>query len=829
MCPPVTAVDANEGPTIRGRGKALAEMFESPPTQEGRYEPLGRAELLDHDERSVRMGVGSATVEVTALAPDLFRVGMFPESRPARYDSEAIAKEDWEPVAVKISGEEEITLTTDSATARVNCAPLRISFTDPSGREFAADDRELGMGVVELPEADVFSAPLGNPVRLYKKREEGERYFGCGERTSGLEKTDSYQVFWNVDPPAGHTASFNNIYASIPFTLSMRGGRAYGLFFDNTHRVEFDLARENEHRAYYSAEGGNIVYYVFCGPSPRDVLDRYTELTGRTQMPPLWSLGNQQCRYSYMDEREVREIARNFREREIPCDVIYLDIDYMDGYRVFTWNEERFPEPEKLISELRERGFHTVTIVDPGVKVDESYHIYTEGREKDLYCKTSEAEEFHNVVWPGICAFPDFTNPKTRKWWGENHRALLDKGVAGIWCDMNEPSLFVPRQSTMPGDVVHSGGGDPKFHAQIHNTYGSLMARSVREGLLELSPDERPFVITRAGYAGLQRHALQWTGDNSSWWEHLWMSMPQLQNLGLSGVAWAGVDIGGFFDDCDGELLARFTEFGVFQPFCRNHTAKGTRRQEPWAFGEPYESVCRKMIKLRQRLLPYLYTLFEECHRTGAPILRPLLFEYPEDETTYTMDDEFLLGNALLIAPITRPGIEHRYVYLPEGDWFHFWSSERFEGPAHVLARAPLGEPAIYHRANTALPLWPEMNHVGERPADPLTILLHPADGRGESVLYEDAGNGFGYERGEYAQRRVACETSETGSSIHISEREGSFVPERQTVNLDLRGVARPESVRANGRETDWSYDEATKSLVVSLVEEANEITVEVL
>src|SRR3712207_6496151 len=245
--------------------------------------------------------------------------------------------------------------------------------------------------------------------------------------------------------------------------------------------------------------------------------------------------------------------------------------------------------------------------------------VYVKGRERDLYCKTVEGEEFHNVVWPGMCAFPDFTNPETREWWGENLRALTDEGVTGIWCDMNEPSLFVPRQSTMPGDVVHPGGpgAEPKYHAQIHNTYGSLMVRSVREGLLRLRPDERPFVITRAGYAGLQRHALQWTGDNSSWWEHLWMSMPQLQNLGLSGVAWAGVDIGGFFDDCSGELLARFTEFGIFQPFCRNHSMKGTRRQEPWVFGEPYESVCRKMIKLRQRLLPYLYTLFEECYRTG--------------------------------------------------------------------------------------------------------------------------------------------------------------------------------------------------------------------
>jgi alpha-glucosidase len=307
------------------------------------------------------------------------------------------------------------------------------------------------------------------------------------------------------------------------------------------------------------------------------------------------------------------------------------------------------------------------------------------------------------------------------------------------------------------------------------------------------------------------------------------MSMPQLMNMGLSGVAWAGVDVGGFFDDCDGELLARFTEFGVFQPFCRNHTIKGSRNQEPWAFGEPYESVCRKMIKLRQRLLPYFYTLFEECHRTGAPIVRPLLFEYPDDETTYATDDEFLLGDALLVAPIARPGIEYRHVYLPRGTWCHFWTGEHIEGPTHVLAHAPLGQPAIYARSNAAIPLWPEMNHVGERPADPLTLLIHPAEGTGDSTFYEDAGNGFAYERGEYARRSVICEVLGGSISVRLGEQEGSFAPERGAVHLELRAVnTRPESVSANGEDADWNYEEADGKILVRLSERAGETTVEV-
>jgi alpha-glucosidase len=322
---------------------------------------------------------------------------------------------------------------------------------------------------------------------------------------------------------------------------------------------------------------------------------------------------------------------------------------------------------------------------------------------------------------------------------------------------------------------------------------------------------------------------MQWTGDNSSWWEHLWMSMPQLQNLGLSGVAWAGVDIGGFFGDGNGELLARWTEMGAFQPFCRNHTAIGTRRQEPWAFGEPYESVCRKMIKLRQRLLPHLYTLFEGCHRTGAPILRPLLFEYPEDETTYTADDEFLLGDALLVAPISRPGIEHRHVYLPEDAWFHFWTGERLDGPAHILAHAPLGEPAVYLKANTPLPMGPDTAHTSEGTSDPLTVLVHPAAGAatGSTSLYEDAGDGFGYESGEYARREVSCEASGDRITVRLRGREGLFVPQRETVLLELRGIESARSVSVNGEAGESRSTE--NGLVVTLPETGGETTVEVV
>ncbi len=668
------------------------------------------------------------TVEVAQLAPGLTRIGFFSPGRPPDYGSDAVVGE-WQPAA---------------------------SLDPPAGMRFEAGTTEPG-------------ALFGPTLRAVLPRRTGERFFGCGERTAGLEKTNSHQIFWNYDPPEGHTASFNNLYTSIPFVLGLAGGGARGVFLDNPGWTEIDICKAAPDELVFSTRTGNLVLYVFEAPTPRDVLERYTELTGRIGLPPIWALGNQQSRWSYMSAGELRGIARGFRDRGIPCDVLYLDIDYMDGYRVFTFDAERFPDPAAMLAALAEDGFRVVTIVDPGVKVDAGYPVYVEGHERGYYCRTFRDREYQNVVWPGMCAFPDFTNPAAREWWGSWHAALLELGVAGIWCDMNEPGLFVPEQSTMPDDVVHPGGGEPRLHAEVHNLYGSGMAQATRDGLARLRPERRPFVISRAGFAGLQRHAMQWTGDNSSWWEHLWMSMPQLQNLGLSGMAFCGVDCGGFFGDCNGELLARWTEAAVFQPFLRNHSVKGSIAQEPWAFGEPWESICRDMLRLRMRLLPYLYGLFEEASRTGAPILRPLLFEYPDDEVTYTADDEFLLGDALLVAPITRPGVEHRHVYLPRGEWVQWWTGELVAGPAHVLAHAPLGRPAVYARANAAIPLWPVRMHTGE-PVDVLTLRVFVSgDAAVTRSVYEDAGDGFG------PSSRFSVTVG--GGAVQVSAREGDYAP----------------------------------------------------
>lgn len=804
------------------------------------YQALGTTQSVEKDASKVCLYTDAATVEVAALAPDLFRVGLFPHGRTVDYDSVAVMKRDWDVDRIAIEERSsEVTITTSFATAHLSLNPLRIGFTDYVGRAFALDDTQLGMGSFALPEQipslEAFNllnpvGTLGTPTRVYKQHIAGSHYFGCGERTGEFDKTGSHQVFWNVDPLPGHTTLQNNLYVSIPFTVVLADGQAWGLFLDSTTRVEFDLAREEPHRSWFGTSNGNLVYYVFCGPTIQDVLARYTELTGHTPLPPLWSLGNGQSRFSYQSADEVRTIARTFRERDIPCDTLYLDIDVLDGYRVFTWDQKHFPDPAGLIAELRAMGFHVVCIVDAGVKVDEMYDVYTDGRERDLYCKSPQGQDYQNAVWPGICVFPDFTSTQTRIWWGEQHRVLLDAGVAGIWSDMNEPALFIPLNSTMPANVVHPGDGHVRLHVQVHNAYGSLMVRSTREGLLRLRPEQRPFIISRSGYAGIQRDAVVWTGDNSSTWEHLAMSVSQLLNLGLSGVGWAGVDIGGYYGDSNGELLARWTEFGIFQAFCRNHAEKQTCHQEPWVFGEPYETVCRAMLKLRQRLLPYLYTLFDECHRTGTPILRPLFWAYPNDPTCSTINDEVLCGNALLVAPITRPGTEHRHVYLPEGDWFHYWTGNHVTGPAHILAHAPLGQPALYVRANIVVPLWSALNSIADDYTDPLTLLLYPYQGSGRAILYEDAGNGYEYTNGMYARRSITCDSTPDCIRIIIGEQEGKFVASRMHRMLELRELANePWSVLWNGEsQFSWQYNLDRRCLVVELHETVAAQTIEI-
>ena len=584
-------------------------------------------------------------------------------------------------------------------------------------------------------------------VYVSKVMEENTYFYGLGERTGALNKKSYHYRNWNTDDPSPHGETFAQLYKSIPFLITIKDENAFGIFFDNHFESHFDMGKENSNYYYFGAVDGNLDYYFMYGPTVKEVVNEYTDLTGKTPLPQLWTLGYQQCRWSYAPEARAMEIASAFREKDIPCDTIYLDIDYMDGFRVFTWDNEKFKNPKEFINKLKEMGFKLVTIIDPGVKVDKGYKIYDEGIKNGYFATDKDGIVYKNRVWPGDAVYPDFMNEKTRNWWSDNQKIMMDVGVSGIWNDMNEPASF---NGPLPDDVMFNDDGREVMHKEIHNVYGHMMAKATYEGIKKHT-NKRPFIVTRACYSGSQKYSTIWTGDNQSTWEHLRMSLPMLMNLGLSGMAFCGTDVGGFGHDCTGELLSRWVQVGAFTPLFRNHSTMGSREQEPWAFDKETEDINRKYIKLRYKLIPYLYDLMHKGELTGEPIIRPLLFNYQKDKNTYEINDEFMFGDNILVAPVVEQGVRHRLVYLPEGDnWIDYWTKKEYKGGQYIIKEAPLDICPIYIKVLSIIPIGKEQNYIGEKENDTLTLDIYLGETDGEIMYthYLDDGESFDYKNG---------------------------------------------------------------------------------
>jgi len=589
-------------------------------------------------------------------------------------------------------------------------------------------------------------------------------FYGLGEKTGFLDKRGERYEMWNSDVYAPHVPEIEALYASIPFLLQFTPEQTCGLYLDNPGRTIFDM-RSRQDSFTLETTTGDIDLYVLPGSSLKAVIGSYAQLTGTMPMPPKWALGYHQSRYSYTTQAEVLTLARTFQSKKIPCEAIYLDIHYMDEYRVFTFDKVRFPNPAAMVRELADMGIHLVPIVDPGVKRDGRYPVYLSGVAGHHFCESIEGNVYTGVVWPGESAFPDFTDDKAVAWWGDNHKFYTDLGIQGIWNDMNEPAVFNDTK-TMDVNVMHKNNGNLVTHGEVHNLYGLLMSKATFEGLQRQLQGGRPFVLTRAGYAGVQRYAAIWTGDNRSFWDHMLLAMPMVMNLGLSGVAFAGPDVGGFAHHSSAELLARWTQMGAFFPFFRNHSAIDMVRQEPWSFGEEIEEICRRYIQLRYQLMPYLYTQFYEASQTGVPVMRPLLLEYPEDTSTTNLSDEFLCGRDLLVAPVYQPDARHRMVYLPTGRWYDYWTGVSYEGGRHIVAAAPLDTLPLFVRAGAMLmqgPVHQYANDKGDKSdkmlTEPQGLELHVyarAASRSTVVTdvgrwYDDDGETYAYERGIYS------------------------------------------------------------------------------
>ena len=591
----------------------------------------------------------------------------------------------------------------------------------------------------------------GNIVKMSKSSKDGECFYGLGDKATQMNlkgkrlenfATDQYAYQKEQDP----------LYKVVPFYIGLQNKLSYGIFFDNTFRTFFDFCQERRNVTSFWAEGGEMNYYFVYGPQMQDVVTTYTDLTGKPELPPLWVLGYHQCKWSYYPESKVKEITSKFRELKIPCDAIYLDIDYMEGFRCFTWNKEYFPDPKRMVAELAEDGFKTVVIIDPGIKIDKDYWVYQEALEKDYFCKRADGPYMKGKVWPGECNFPDYTNPVVREWWAGLFKELIsDIGVKGVWNDMNEPAVMEVPNKTFPMDVRHIYDGNPCSHRKAHNIYGTQMARATYHGVKRFAYPKRPFVITRSAYSGAQRYTSSWTGDNVATWEHLWIANIQVQRMCISGMGFTGSDIGGFAEQPTGELYARWIQLGVFHPFCRTHSSGDHGNQEPWAFDEEVINITRKFVSLRYQLLPYLYTMFWQYIEEGIPMLKPLVYYDQDDTQTHYRNDEFIFGNQILVCPILEPNAVGRRMYIPRGEWYNYWTNEFSTGGKEVWVDTKFDEIPLFVKAGAIIPKYPVQQYVGELEFDELTLDLYFKNGKEKSVVYEDAQDGYDYKKGRYS------------------------------------------------------------------------------
>ena len=587
--------------------------------------------------------------------------------------------------------------------------------------------------------------------------------YGGGEVTGPLRRNGQEIELWNTDSCSDgriNGSRGKRLYQTHPWIMGVRpDGSAFGVLFDSIWKAELSCSRG----ITFTCEGPAFPVLVIERESPQAVVQCLAALTGTISLPARWTLGYQQCRFSYHPDSQVRTIADDFRSRKIPCDVIWMDIDYMDGYRIFTFKPAEFPNPAGLNDYLHQKGFKSVWMIDPGVKVDETYSVYASGRQQDVFVKTARGDEFHGNVWPGPCAFPDFTRPETRAWWAGLYKDYMATGIDGVWNDMNEPSVFGGRNGTMPEDNQHRGGGEltPGPHRQYHNVFGRLMVHASRAGIQAANPGKRPFVLTRANSLGGQRDAATWTGDNYSTDASMRSSVPQVLTLGLSGQPFSGPDLGGFAGNCPGQLWAEWVGFGNFFPFCRGHASCDTNRKEPWSFGPDVEKTAKMALERRYRLLPYLYTLFEEASRNGMPVMRPVFMADAKDLSLRAEDQAFLLGGDLLVVPSFA-----REVKLPRGNW-----------PVVSLIpgdREDKCQAELRIRPGAIVPLGKVIQNTTEKSLDPLTLLVClDGNGTAEGTLYEDAGEGFDYRAGDFCRTAFRAERKDGKVVVTVAATAG--------------------------------------------------------
>ncbi|OEK05834.1 glycoside hydrolase family 31 protein [Roseivirga misakiensis] len=719
---------------------------------------------------------GKYSFKLTAYTPKIIRVQVSKYEVFEEYPF-SVVLEPQQPAVKTTENESHLDFNTEHIHAKVQKNPFRLSFYNNSGDLLNADDPSFGVSW------------LGEEVTNYKALASDEIFLGMGEKGGGLNRRGSSFDNWNSD-----AFGFNNdtdpLYVSTPFFIGVREGKPYGIFLDNTHKSHFNFGTSNNDRfSYFSAESGDLNYYFIQGDHVNEVITEYTKLTGAMHMPPKWSLGFQQCRYSYYPDHEVYNVADTFREKQIPADVIYLDIHYMKDYMAFTFDNERFPNPKALIDKLTSQGFKVVVILDPGIATKKGYGTYDRGVEKDVFIKYPDGTPFEASVWPGNSHFTDFTSKKGRDWWADELKFYTDLGLEGFWNDMNEPACW---GQDIPNMIEFDYDGQEVSHKKARNVYGFQMVRATFEGAKKHIGNKRPFTLTRSGFSGVQRYSAVWTGDNVAGDDHMLLGVRLVNSLGMAGVPVAGYDVGGFVDESSPQLFARWLAVATFAPFFRVHSMVNVRDSEPWAYGEEVEEIARNYINLRYKMMPYLYSLFFKAHQNGTPINKSLAVDYTNDHEIYhgNAQNEFTLGDWLLVCPTTTTQ-EYAKIYIPEGNWYRFFTDEVVAGGQHYVVETSMEDLPVYAKEGAIIPLQNVVQNTKEVHDGELKLHVYFGHVKSSQNYFEDDGETYAFEDGNYYKRDINFDGEQ--NSLVLDDKEGAFTSTFKNLKVYLHGFEATE------------------------------------
>ncbi|MDP4208391.1 MAG: glycoside hydrolase family 31 protein [Bacteroidota bacterium] len=745
---------------------------------------LGNLKKADSKGQEFSFYTDNGITKVTIYSPTIFRIRVEKKAFTKMFSYAVVANP--EICNVKTSDSKDYQMIeTDSLTLKVHKNPLRFSFYTKDGQLINTDDPSFG------------TSWLGDQVATYKSLQPDERFIGLGEHTGNLDRRGESYINYNTDNP-GYNNGSKSLYASIPFYIGLHHNLNYGLFLDNSSRTTFSFGAGNNRFTSFTAECGEMNYYFIYHKNIRKIIESYTWLTGRMPMPPMWSLGYQQCRYSYFPDADLLSTAQKFRERNIPVDMFYLDIHYMDKYKLFTWDNERFPDPAGTINKLKQMSYHLAVIIDPGVKVEDNYDVYKDGLKSDIFVKYPDGTPYQGQVWPGWCHFPDFTMPKARTWWGGWFKKYVDQGITGFWNDMNEIAAW---GQDVPKLLEFNWEGQKTSYLEAKNVFGMQMARSTFEGTKKLLDGKRPFVLTRSGYSGLQRYTSIWTGDNQSNEDHMLLGVRLINSMGLSGISFAGMDIGGFSGNPTPGLYTRWMEIGAFCPMFRGHTAVYTNRTEPWAFGEIDEDIVRRYIGFRYQLMPYIYSGFYESTQNGMPVARSLAIDYATDPNIYDSkyQQQYLFGQSIMVAPC-KSTEEISKIYLPEGQWFDLFTDRVYEGHQSVFTESPIEKLPLFVRAGSIVPMQKLVETTTQNAGDTLFVHIYAGQHGSRFTYYEDDGETYKFTDGNFYKRNMTF--TPENKTIEFSAKEGGLASKFKTISLVFHGfeAAQLQNLAVDGK-----------------------------